>query len=214
MHSSATWRPRYLLRPSSNFPPLKNGCALQALADEGQSSHLPSACILACILVRHKLAPVRPQCVILQQSRKFNVGSPHQCPILNCCPERGFFRWLHVQRSKPSDELATRKQAVFLTEVVLCLFRLSSVSALGLSLCQRFSLSAGDLTNLWESFAINHDGSKFEMSSWGGFESEVVKAKSSVSMNSNVMSTPSSRRASSSRSNSSSIVTPRSVPRR
>lgn len=88
---SSTWRPRYLLLPSSNFPPLENGCARQTLVDEAQSTHLSSACILACILVRHKLSPVHPQYVLLKQSRIFSGGSPQQCQRLNCFLEQGFF---------------------------------------------------------------------------------------------------------------------------
>ncbi|CAN0501996.1 unnamed protein product, partial [Ectocarpus sp. 12 AP-2014] len=48
------------------------------------------------------------------------------------------------------------------------------------SLCQRFSLSAGDLADHWESFAVNHDGSRLGMSSWAGFETEVAKSKAAA----------------------------------
>ncbi|CAB1103712.1 unnamed protein product [Ectocarpus sp. CCAP 1310/34] len=85
------------------------------------------------------------------------------------------------------------------------------------SLCQRFSLSAGDLADHWESFAVNHDGSRLGMSSWAGFETEVAKSKvaaSTPTSSAGTASRPSAASRSSSRPSSASIVTPRPAGRR
>ncbi|CAM9922839.1 unnamed protein product, partial [Scytosiphon promiscuus] len=82
------------------------------------------------------------------------------------------------------------------------------------SLCQRFSLTSGDLADHWESFAVNHDGSKAGMASWAGFEAEVAKSKAVATPTAATVAgaaTPSSSR---SRSTSASIVTPRPAGRR
>lgn len=82
---------------------------------------------------------------------------------------------------------------------------------IGLSLCQRFSLTAADLADHWESFAVNHDGSKLGMASFAGFETEVTKSKvsSAATVAASAASTPSL-----SRNKSAAIVTPRPAGRR
>ncbi|CAM9929011.1 unnamed protein product, partial [Discosporangium mesarthrocarpum] len=45
-----------------------------------------------------------------------------------------------------------------------------------LALCQRYNLTASDLANHWESFAVNNDGSKLGLPVLAGFESGISKA--------------------------------------
>eukprot|EP00904_Undaria_pinnatifida_P004135 jgi/Undpi1/13722/HiC_scaffold_9.g03375.m1 len=90
------------------------------------------------------------------------------------------------------------------------------------SLCQRFSLSASDLADHWESFAVNHSGSKLGMASWAGFETEVTKIKALTPTATvaeavtplSARSIASSASAAASRTGGAAIVTPRPDGRR